>query len=318
LLHSIEPPGDGRTQRWRAHAALPLVLLATLAIANCDRQPDVDRRTSIEVTGDNGATVRLDSAARRIVSLIPGRTDVILALGGEDLLIARTQYDRDPRIAELPALENALTPSVEWLAQQKPDLVIAWPDQQSRSVVTRLVELGIPVYTSNVETLEDTRRSIRDIGTLTARTASADSLLADMDSTIARTQRAVAALPRTRVLYLIGLDPPMAAGPGTFVDEMIAIAGGENVLSDAGTRWPPISVEEVLNRRPDVLIVAMERSDSTVLAQLRAMPGMRRLGAVRDGRVHVVDPDIFNRPGPGLIEAIRRLAAAVHPGVSVP
>jgi ABC-type Fe3+-hydroxamate transport system substrate-binding protein len=269
---------------------------------------------AIDIVGDDGEPVRLEQPAKRVVSLIPGRTDAILALGAASSLVARTRYDEDPRLADLPSLQDALTPSVEWLVEQQPDLVIAWPDRQSRSVVTRLRDMGIPVYASNVETVEDVRRAVRALGVLLGRTLAADSILATLDTTIAEVRRSVAGLPVVRVMYLIDIDPPMAAGSGTFIDEMIAMAGGENVLHDASSRWPPVSLEQILARQPDLLLVAVETSPAALLERLRAMPGMSSVEAVREGRIRVLDASLFNRPGPAIIDALRALADAIHPG----
>ena len=284
-------------------------------LAGCaDRSVRSPARTAVEVIDDDGRSVRLDSAARRIISLIPARTDLILALGAADRLLARTQFDNDPRLADLPVISEALAPSVEWLAQQSPDLVIAWPDRQSRSVVTRLEDLGIPVYTSRVETLAELHESVRDLGVLLNLPARADSITTVLDSSITATRAAVADRARHSVIYLVGLDPPTAAGQGTFVHELIEIAGGRNVMADVGALWPPVSVEEVLSRQPEVVIVSTtSRTRDNVLADLRERPGWRGLEAVRSGRVHVVDANLFNRPGPSLVFAVGALAEAIHP-----
>ncbi|MCI0434021.1 MAG: helical backbone metal receptor [Gemmatimonadetes bacterium] len=262
---------------------------------------------------DAGRTVRLDSPAQRVVSLIPARTDLILALGAADRLITRTAYDEDPRIAGLPSLGDALTPSVEWLVAQRPDLVIAWPDRQLRNVIERLEAADIAVYASRTESLEDVRRSIEHMGALLDLDAAADSLRQRFDDTIAQVRALVAGLPRPVVAYFIGLDPPMAAGPGTFIDELIEIAGGENVFADSPVLWPAVSVEETVVRQPDVVIVSTAGSTpGQVLEHLRSSPGWRSLEAVRAGNVYVVDASLFNRPGPRLMEALRKLAGVFH------
>ncbi len=269
--------------------------------------------SGIEVVDADGRVVRLARPAQRIVSLVPAQTDAVIALGAADRLLARTRFDADPAIARLPVIDDALTPSVEWLAEQRPDLVFAWPDRLSRSVVTRIVELGIPVYASASESLDDVRRGLRDLGVLLGLEAAAEALVAGLDATIDSVRASHSGQSRPRVLYLIGLDPPMAAGPGSFVHELIDIAGGVNVLGDAAGLWPPVSLEEILVREPDVIVIAVERQDGPALLQrLRERPGWRSLAAVRTGRVHIVDAGLFNRPGPSLVLAMRALAAALR------
>jgi iron complex transport system substrate-binding protein len=289
------------------------LLAGALCAAACTGEPRAGATGSIRVTDDEGRVVRLAHPAVRILSLVPARTDILLALGAADRLIARTQFDTDPRLDSLPSLENALTPSVEWVVARNPDLVIAWPDQQSRSVVTRLIELGIPVYASRVETLAELRHSVHDLGLLVGRRAAADSIVGALDSALAAVTRSVAALPRRSVLYLVDIEPPLAAGPGTFVHELIEAAGGSNVMADAKALWPMVSVEHVLERQPAVVLIASEqRTTQATLEWLRAHAGWRDLVAVRMGDVHVLSADLFNRPGPSLIAAVGVLADAIH------
>ena len=291
-----------------------LVLLGASACSEDAPAPSPVSRDSILVIDDAGHTVRLSAPARRVVSLIPARTDAILALGGADRLIARTQYDTDARIAALASVGNALTPSVEWLASQRPDLVIAWPDRQSRTVVATLFELGIPVYASRVETLEDTRRAIAHLGILLGLEQRADSLLAAIEREHAAVRAVVGERPPPAVLYLIGIDPVMAAGPGTFVHELIEIAGGRNIFEDAGAQWPQVSLEEVVRRDPDIIVIASEEAARGGFAErLAGRPGWRDVDAVRNGRVHALNASFFNRPGPAVGPAATMLARLLHP-----
>ncbi|MGH7503501.1 MAG: ABC transporter substrate-binding protein [Longimicrobiales bacterium] len=289
-----------------------LFIALVACVSEAPARSDADR-AGIEVVDDIGRSVRLPAPAQRIVSLIPGRTDIILALGAADRLVARTRYDEDARIADLPSLGDALTPSVEWLAMQKPDLVIAWPDRQSRSIVMRIIELGIPVYASDVESIGDARTSIVEIGAMLGLETRADSLVGRLDAVLDSVRMHVPAGSTPSVLYLIGLDPPQAAGPGTFIDELIDVAGGTNILADAPVLWPSVSVEDVLARQPDVIIVSTATEvPARIIENLRSQPGWRDMMAVVAGRVHVVDANVMNRPGPALIDAVRILADLIY------
>lgn len=275
---------------------------------------DAAVRPAIEVIDDEGVAVSLTAPARRIVSLIPARTDLILALNAGDRLIARTQYDEDPRIAHVPSVGNALMPSVEWLTERRPDLVVAWPDQQSRSVVTRLRGLGIPVYASRVQSLEDVDRSLEHLGTLLGVERTADSLRAAIQGQFQEARRTAAEGPDPLVAYIIGLDPAMVAGPGTYIDQLLNIAGARNAFSNASGLWPTIALEELLRRQPDHLLLALGAGTADdVLEELRSRAGWRELRAVRDGRVHALDAALFNRPGARVGEAAIRLAELLHP-----
>lgn len=280
------------------------------------RGAPTDAAGAIEVVDDAGHTVRLGAPARRILSLIPARTDVLLAMGAAHRLIARTRYDDDPRLAHLPSVGDALTPSVEWVAAEQPDLVIAWPDARYRDVVHRLIELGIPVYGSRVESLEDVDRAIGHLGRLLGLEARADSITHAIRTAHDRVRVAVAALDRPGVLYMIGLDPVIAAGPGTFIDELIGIAGGRNIFADAGVLWPQVSLEEIVRLDPALIVMASggDGAARDLAERLAARAGWRNIAAVRTGRVYSVDPSTFNRPGPSVGATAVELARLLHPG----
>lgn len=267
----------------------------------------------ITVTDDAGRTVRLAEPAHRVISLIPSVNEIFIALGAGDRIVARTDYDLEPALAKLPSMGGGLTPSAEWLVARRPDLVVAWPDERSRSLVSRLSDAGIQVYAARIESIDDAFRATRAMGALLGLTGRAEALDSRLRAGLDSVRAAVAGQPRPRVLYLIGTDPPMAAGPHTFVDELLAIAGGRNVLEDAPAKWPQVSTEEVVRRDPERILVATIGAGGDPLARLRALPGWRELRAVRAGRVDHLDPYLFNRPGPRIVEAARRLAALLHP-----
>jgi iron complex transport system substrate-binding protein len=297
-----------------------MLLAAALLPAACEARPrptaEADPDDARVVIDDTGREVRLPRPARRIISMIPAQTQIVAILAGNDVLIARTQWDTDPALAHLPSVGNALTPSVEWLAAQRPDLIIAWPDAQSRDVVQRLTDIGVPVYSSRVESLADIREVVRRLGVLLGAETRADSLMRSVDAELAAVRHATAHLPERSVLYLLNIDPPMAAGPGTFVDDVIRIAGGRNIFADAGQLWPHVSLEEIVRRQPDVIIRPSERSLTDPLVGIRGRPGWRDLRAVQAGDVHGVDPDLFNRAGVTVAEAARRIARQLH-GITI-
>jgi ABC-type Fe3+-hydroxamate transport system substrate-binding protein len=291
--------------------AVTAAAVLAAALTSCAPTESADTGAAITITDPTGRTVSLDAPARRIVSMIPAVTEWVIAMDGADRLVARTDFDHHPAIDTLPSVGGGLTPSIEWLAARSPDLVIAWPDAPSRSIVARVKQVGIPVYSAAVESIEDALATARDIGVLMDEPRSADLAIARVRSGLDSVRAAVSGRPPPAVLYLIGLDPLTAAGPDTFVDELIAVAGGSNVLHDLVTRWPQLSLEEVIRRAPDVVIVGSVRAGDPA-ALLSARPGWRDVPAVRAGAVYAVDPDIMNRPGPGLAGAAASIASLIH------
>ncbi len=293
------------------------VALAMCVAGGCERGPapaggvasgDIGGEFVVDDIGD---TLGLGSSRTRVVSMIPSVTDLVLALGIEDRLVGRTRYDSRPELADLPSVGGGLDPDLESLLGLAPDLVVLWPDHDLRGVGARLRDLGIPTYSARIEGIADFRRHGAAIGALLGSAARADSLLGSLDHELRAIRRSVQGRPVPEVVYVVALNPPTVAGPGTFVDSLIATAGGRNAFRDLTGNWPQVSLEEVVRRQPD--FVAVSVTDVSALGQLRDAPGWRSVAAVRDGRAAAFDPNRFNRPGPGLARAARELAAWLHP-----
>jgi iron complex transport system substrate-binding protein len=282
-------------------------LALCVLIAGCERTAEPSRAANYVVQDDAGRTVQLAQPATRIVSLLPTVTDVIIAMGFADRLIARTDYDTDPRLRALPSIGGGLTPSVEWIAAQQPHLVVSWPDNSARALVGRIEAAGVPVYAARTDTIANTLDIIGDLGVLLDARAAADSLQRSITAALDSVRASVAGKRRVSVAYVLSVQPPTIAGPRTFVAELIRIAGGTNAFADIGKLYADVNLEELIRRDPDVIVLARE-STADPNQTLAALPGWRNLRAVRTGRVHRVSPDYFNRSGPLMPRAARELA----------
>ena len=254
--------------------------------------------------------------ARRVVSLLPAATEILLALGAGDALVARTEGDRDPVLAPLRSVGQVLTPNLEVLASVRPDLVIAWPDADL-AAVTRVVERGDGrLERIAIDRLGDLEPAIRRLGAWVGRARAADSLAASVAATLrlAREAGAAVATPsgarRPRVLWVVWSDPIVVAGPGTFIADVIDVAGGANAASDAGAPWPRLGAESLLATGADVLVWP-EGDGVFPAAELGRRARWSSLTAVRAGRVIVVDPDRVHVPGPEIAEVALDLAHAL-------
>ena len=281
-----------------------------MLVLGCAEQPAPRANASISVVDDASRTVQLTAPAKRVVSLMPTVTDLIIAMDAHDRLIARSDYDTDRKIAHLPSLGGGLTPSVEWLASQKPDLVISWPDQGSRSLVNQLATVNVPVYSARSESIDDTYRILTHVGELLGIQQKADSLSNAIRDGLNAVRSAAATKTRVKVLYVVGVDPPMVAAGGTFIDELITVAGGRNLFPELKL-WPQINLEEVLQRDPDVIVLA-DTGKEDPYKLLSSLPGWRELRAVKTRRVHRVSPYFFNRSGPTMPQAASELARFFH------
>ncbi len=267
------------------------------------------------VIDDAGREVKLSAPARRVVSLLPAGTETLVALGAIDWIVGRTRYDSDAHLAHLPSVGGGLDPSLEALTALSPDLVITFETAGGSPVRARLEQLGIPVFAIQTQDTSDVFRNIQKLGHLVGREAAADSLSRDLRTRLDAVRAGVPPGSRPTVLYVAGLDPPIVAGNGTFVMELIGVAGGAAIpaLSRAAGVWPQLSFEELVRQDPDIVMLPVGREPAQAVERLRAAPGWRELSAVREGRIVTVDADLANRPGPAIAQSAEAMRAALAP-----
>lgn len=306
-----------RRRRPRGASALTTcALLATLAAAGCAEPPARidDAPGAVSAVDDAGRTIRLDRPARRIISLLPAGTETLFALGAGDLVVGRTRYDTDPAVQHLPSVGGGLDPSLEALVALRPDLVVAWePAGGGSRLSVRLGEMGIPVFSIQTRDTADIMQNMESLGRLTGRTAAADSVAGAVRAELDAVRASVPPGPRPNVLFVVSVDPPMTAGTGNFLAELIGVAGGDplDVSADAPGLSPQVSLEELVRRDPDVVILPVSDDPSMTAERLARLPGWRELSAVRAGRVAEVPADLVNRPGPKIGEMARVLRDAI-------
>jgi iron complex transport system substrate-binding protein len=250
------------------------------------------------------------ASPRRVVSLAPSMTDIVVALGHADRLVGVTRYDTDPRVARLPRVGGFLDPSVETVVGLRPDLVLWLTDGGALPGVRRIADLGIPVLAVPVVTVADVLASASGVAQALGDAAAGERLARDLEGSIARARTRTASLPRPRVLLIVGRDPLVVAGPGSFPDELLAIAGARNAVGGS-VAWPVFPVEKAAALDPDLVVdAAVNEHGATGGVALSAIPAVRR-GALRR-----LPTDAALRPGPRLAEALEQLLAAIHPEAS--
>ncbi len=281
-----------------------------------DDAASVARDTAVRVTDDGGRPVALAGPARRIVSLIPSVTETIIALGATDRLVGRTRYDVAPELKDVPSVGGGLDPSVEAIVALRPDVVLAWENDKRRATAHKLTALGIPVLSLRTEDTTDIFRGLRTLGRLMARDSAAAALDARLHAQFDSVRLSVAGRPRPNVLYVVFPDPPMTAGPATFIGQLIGLAGGRSVFDDQTALWPNVSMEEIVRRAPDVIVLPVGEFRASAAATLAGRPGWRDLRAAREGRVVAVPANLLSRPGAHIGDALRALRDAIHPEVA--
>lgn len=292
------------------------LLLALVAVGGtaCDAHRAPDAHRTDDIASQRVAPVR--APARRIVSLLPSATDVMLAIGAGDRLVGRTTYDTDPRLRTLPVVGGATTPSLEAIVALQPDLVISWDAVVDRGLERQLAAAGISVASLPAADTADLFHAIDRLGALVGHDSAARALGARLRGELAEVRRSVADRPRPTVLYVAWNNPPLTAGPRTFIGQLIALAGGALAFPDTPTDWPTFSLEAAVRRQPDVLVIPTGEMHAIGADELARLPGWRELEAVRRRRIVYVPVELVNRAGPRVAEAARVLRDALHPATA--
>ena len=267
---------------------------------------------AITLTDDAGHTVLLAAPAQRVISLVPSVTETIIALDAGDRIVGRTEYDRDSSLAAVPLIGRGLSPSIEAMIALHPDLVVVWASDKRGDLRGQLEKAKIPVLALEVQDTTDAFRVVGLMGRALGREAAGGMLLDSLRGSLKATASIARQRSRRRVFYVVYNDPPMTAGPGTFIDQLLDIAGADNVFSDAASRWPTVSLEEVVKRDPDIVVLPVGEMSAQVGERLRSTAGWRDLRAVKDGCLALVDADLVNRPGTNVAIAARRLEVLLH------
>ena len=293
----------------RRLVALGIVGALALPLASCTR--DAPRTPAARAAVDDfGDTLRVGAAPGRIVSLNPSTTELLFAIGAGDRLVGRTTYDRWPEAAlAVPDLGPGLRPNVEAVLAARPALVLLYASDDNRDAARRLRAAGVATAAYRVDRIGDFRRVTLALGALTGDSLAARATVDSVDATIARVRAATAPLPRPSVFWPLYDQPLLATGGGSFLNELIGVAGGDNIYGFMAEPSPRITVEDLLKRDPEVILLSPESR-----ARYVADPRWRALRAVRENRLLAVDTAVVYRPGPRLGEAALSIARLLHPG----
>jgi iron complex transport system substrate-binding protein len=240
-------------------------------------------------------------------------TEIIFALGGGDRMVGATRFaNHPPEAAELPRVGSYPRPDLERILALDPDLVLATRDGNPPDAVKRLDALGVPTYVVNPADLEQLFDTIRRIGDILGASDKADAMIRDFRNRLEGVRDHWRGRDRTRVFMQIGTDPMVTVGGDTFLNELLETAGGENVMADR-TAYPMVGVEPVVALRPEVILITTMEQGADFLAAKREWESWPEIPAARNGRVHLVDSDLYDRPSPRTILALEELVRLLHP-----
>ena len=283
-----------------------LLVAASIGIAACSRS---DRPTASVATDDFGDTLRTGPRPTRIVSLMPPTTELLFAIGAGQRLVGRSTWDLQPAAARLvPDLGVALRPNVEAVLAARPDLVILYASEDHRDAARRLRAAGVQTAAYRIDRIADFARVTEVLGRLTGDTAAARMTIDTVGRSLARVAAQTAVLPHPRVFWIAWENPLMAIGGGSWLSELLKVAGARNVYDSLTAPSPPVTFEDLIRRDPDVVLAS-----PAARARMLADPRWRSLRAVREGRVLTFDTTIVNGPTARLGSSALGLARVLHP-----
>lgn len=267
--------------------------------------------------------LKAEGPPRRIISASPSITEMLYALGLGDRVVGVTEFCHyPPEVRDKPKIGSYLRPSIETVLAMQPDLVVVL--REHGALADRLRDVGLDVFAVQHNDLEGIYDSLLTLGERTGVEGIAQSRVAEIKRFLEEVSAKTASLPRRSVMFIVGRTPGtiqdlVVVGKGSFLNELIDMAGGRNVFADAPNFYPRIPREEIYARRPDVIIDMGDMSDTdgvteehkrSVAELWKQIPS---LPAVQEGRVYPVAEDIFVVPGPRVVEAAQSLFRMIHP-----
>ena len=310
FLHSEQMPALSFSRIVLVAATASLGLSAGVVACTPTRDAGSAATTAATLVDDFGDTTRIGAPRTRIVSLNPSTTEVLFAIGAGGRVVGRTTWDLWPDSARLvPDLGDALRPNIEAVLAARPDLVLLYAREDNRAAAHAFRRAGIATLSLRNDRIADFARTTELIARASGDSVRARVVIDSVAATLARVRTAMATAPRVRVFWKVYDRPLLTIGRGSFMSELVAIAGGENLFDDLAAPSAAVTLEDVARRDPDLVLVAPGGE-----ARLRASASWQAVRAVREGHLALVDTARVGRPGVRLGEAAVSLARLLHPG----
>ncbi|MBN1665320.1 MAG: cobalamin-binding protein [Deltaproteobacteria bacterium] len=261
-----------------------------------------------------GRKVFVQSEPVRIVSMAPNITEILFSIGLDDKIVGVTNYCNYPAGAlKKKRIGGFINPSLEMIIALKPDLVICTADGNRKETVMQLEKIGVPVYVTHSVDMHGFYKTLSDIGDITGRKRESRTLISRLTERHKRVLTLTAPLAKPTVFFQVGVDPITTVGNKTFINELIGLAGGRNIYGAEKTRYPRCAAEDVLTKDPAVIVIATMGDRSNYERARRYWQQWGNMQAVRNRRIHWIDPDTIDRFSPRVMDALEELTGIVHP-----
>lgn len=286
---------------------MAVVLALGIYLTNKNHKPLRSSSFSVQLTEIDvrGQRVTLPAPPERIVSLSPAETEILFALGLKTRIVADSAWCTWPPEAKLLPHIGDMTTSVEMVAAQRPDLVVG-SSSANLPAIRQIEKAGIPCFAVDPNSLEEVKSAILSLGKITATSDHARQIVQEMDRKIEQARKLIPSY-HPRVLMILQTDPLWVVGSGTFLDEIITQAGGNNITHSQGKGFVGCAPEKIVALKPDIILTAPQYA-----AKVKAIQGWSDLPAVRNGAVYTPEQDPLMRPGPRLADAFVNMVKLLH------
>ena len=283
-------------------AGTPVAVAQSRAVSPAD--------SPIVLTDDTGQRVSLPHAARRIISLAPGATEMLFAVGAGGQLVATVEYsDEPPAAKQVPRIGDVTAVDIERLVAMHPDLVVVWPGGGNPAQIEKIAQLGIPIYRQQVNRFADLPVSLRRLGALTSDRSVADRAARSLDESLARLAHEYGGGKHPTVLLEVWNRPIYTVGGTHLMSDALTLCGVRNVFGDLKELGPVVSTEAVIARNPDIIVAAAPPGEGA--SWLEEWKRFGSLNAVRNGRLISFEDQRLSRLGPSVVSATEGLCKAL-------
>ncbi len=279
---------------------------ATFILSACIFQPG-DQESHVDESQDP------PGVPEKLVSLSPAHTEILFALGLGDKVVGVSNWCNKPEEAlQKEKVGDAYNLNKEKLVALEPDLVFV-PGDEASQLVKEIEDLGIAVHASNPVSVSQVLDDIRQVARLAGVEGQGEGLATNMEEELNALFRQLEASDDSQPVVFVVIDEDLwTVGPGSFVDDVLKRAGGENMVKDLDMPYLQVSMEEIMVKEPDIILITIPEEFAGGLV---ARPGWQDLRAVKEGKVYYVDGDLVSRPGPSIVDGVKEVARYFYPSL---
>jgi len=280
-------------------------VISIISIACRSNVPEIKEKT---ITDDLNRTITIKKSPQRVITLAPNLTEFFYALNIGNKIIGNTTYCNYPPAAKLKEkVGNLISIDFEKILSLKPDVIFMTVEGNSKSNFNKLINLGMTVFVSNPRNYKGIKKTLIDIGDIFHKKKEALSLATRWDSTINLISNSSHKFRRLKSMFVVSLNPLMLAGKNTFINSFLEICNLENIAKTPASNYPIFSRERILQEDPEIILLAFGEQKKIKGKLLKAFPEWSGLSAFRQNKIFVLPADLFLRPGPRFVTAVKYL-----------